>query len=124
MQLQDASLFRDKAYIDGAWAAADGGAATATATPKRRMSLGMAWLPYLLTAALLVVTRVWSPLQSFLTSNLIVAWTDIFGYQGLSGSFRTLYLPGAIFVVVSVFTRVDWEVGMVLAVVREHILHS
>ncbi|WP_436928472.1 L-lactate permease [Halosimplex halobium] len=82
-------------------AAADGGTATAT---DRGMSLGMAWLPYILTAALLVVTRVWSPLQTFLQSNLIVAWTDIFGYADLSGSFRTLYLPGAIFVVVSVIT--------------------
>jgi lactate permease len=85
-------------------AAADGG--TATVTTDRGMSLGMAWLPYVLTAALLVVTRVWSPLQTFLQSNLIVAWTDIFGYSGLSGSFRTLYLPGAIFVVVSALTYV------------------
>ena len=83
-------------------AAADGG--TANATAGRQMSLGIAWLPYLLTAALLVVTRVWEPLQTFLTSNLILAWTDIFGFAGLSGSFRTLYLPGAIFVVVSVAT--------------------
>ena len=86
----------------GRTVAADGG--TAQATPERDMSLGMAWLPYILTAALLVVTRVWSPLQTFLQSNLVIAWTNIFGIQGLSGSFRTLYLPGAIFVVVSVVT--------------------
>jgi lactate permease len=64
----------------------------------------MAWFPYILTAALLVVTRVWSPLQSFLQSTLVIEWTNILGVQGLSGSFRTLYLPGAIFVVVSLVT--------------------
>jgi lactate permease len=79
--------------------AADGGMVQSN----HDMSLGMAWAPYLLTAALLVVTRVWTPLQSFLTSNLVIAWNDILG-TGLGGSFRTLYLPGAIFVVVSVIT--------------------
>jgi lactate permease len=79
-----------------------GGAGAPAAT--RSMSLGMAWLPYVLTAALLVVTRVYGPLQSFLTSTAVIAWENILGIQGLSGSFRTLYLPGAIFVAVSVVT--------------------
>ncbi|WP_435365235.1 L-lactate permease [Haloarchaeobius sp. DYHT-AS-18] len=79
--------------------AADGG----VVQESRDMSLGMAWAPYILTAALLVVTRVWSPLQSFLNENLVIAWSNILG-TGLSGSFRTLYLPGAIFVFVSVIT--------------------
>jgi lactate permease len=81
--------------------AADGG--TVATDPGEEMSLGMAWAPYVLTAALLVVTRVWDPLQSFLTSNLVLTWTDILG-TGLGGEFRTLYLPGAIFVFVSVLT--------------------
>ena len=81
--------------------AADGGVVRASG---EGMSLGRAWAPYVLTAALLVVTRVWTPLQTFLTSNLVIAWNDILGIQGLSGSFRTLYLPGAIFVFVSVVT--------------------
>ncbi|EMA53838.1 L-lactate permease [Halococcus salifodinae] len=85
----------------GQTVAADGG--TVETSPNRRMSLGMAWLPYVLTAALLVATRVWDPLQTFLTSNMIIAWNDIFG-TGLDGSFRTLYLPGAIFVFVSILT--------------------
>jgi lactate permease len=81
--------------------AADGGVVRASGGG---MSLGRAWAPYVLTAALLVVTRVWTPLQTFLTSNLVIAWNDILGIQGLSGSFRTVYLPGAIFVFVSVVT--------------------
>ena len=86
---------------EGSAVAADGGVVQSS---DLEMSLGRAWAPYVLTAALLVVTRIWTPLQSFLTSNLIVAWTDILGVQGLSGSFRTLYLPGAVFVFVSVVT--------------------
>ncbi|MCT9094827.1 L-lactate permease [Haloarchaeobius sp. HME9146] len=79
--------------------AADGG----VVQESRDMSLGMAWAPYIMTAALLVVTRVWTPLQSFLNENLVIAWSNILG-TGLDGSFRTLYLPGAIFVFVSVIT--------------------
>ncbi|WP_439027951.1 L-lactate permease [Haloarchaeobius sp. DT45] len=79
--------------------AADGGVVES----RHDMSLGMAWAPYVLTAALLVVTRVWSPLQNFLNSTLVIAWSDILG-TGLDGSFRTLYLPGAIFVFVSIVT--------------------
>jgi lactate permease len=81
--------------------AADGG--TVETSRGEGMSLGMAWTPYILTAALLVVTRVWDPLQTFLTSNLVIVWNDIFG-TGIGGEFRTLYLPGAIFVLVSVST--------------------
>ncbi|MFC7228655.1 L-lactate permease [Salinirubellus salinus] len=81
--------------------AADGG--TVQAGSNQGMSLGMAWAPYVLTAGLLVVTRVWSPLQDFLQQNLVIAWNDILG-TGLGGSFRTLYLPGAIFVFVSAVT--------------------
>ena len=86
---------------DESTVAADGGVVQSAG---REMSLGRAWAPYILTAALLVVTRIWTPLQRFLTSNLILAWNNILGIQGLSGSFRTLYLPGAIFVFVSVVT--------------------
>ncbi|PSP62680.1 lactate permease [Halobacteriales archaeon QH_8_64_26] len=81
--------------------AADGG--TVETSRGEGMSLGMAWTPYILTAALLVVTRVWDPLQTFLTSNLVIVWNDIFG-TGIGGEFRTLYLPGAIFVLVSIST--------------------
>jgi lactate permease len=82
--------------------ATDGG--TATVLDDHDMSLGMAWFPYVLTAGLLVVTRVYAPLQDFLQNNLVLAWNNILGVQGLSGSFQTLYLPGAIFVFVSVVT--------------------
>ncbi|WP_101297210.1 L-lactate permease [Halegenticoccus soli] len=77
--------------------AADGG------HPSHAMSLGMAWLPYALLAVLLVLTRVWDPLTTFLTSNLVLAWTDILG-TGLEDDIAVLYLPGAIFVFVHLLT--------------------
>lgn len=67
------------------------------------MSLGMAWAPYILTAALLVATRIWDPLQSFLSTTGVVAWNDILG-TGFSEGVELLYLPGSLFVVVSVVT--------------------
>jgi lactate permease len=81
--------------------AADGGVARASQT--EGISLRMAWAPYVLTAVLLVVTRIWDPIQSVLTSNLVIVWNDIFG-TGLGGEFQMLYLPGAIFVFVSLVT--------------------
>jgi lactate permease len=120
----------------GKTVAADGG--TVTERHGHDMSLGMAWAPYILTAALLVVTRVWSPLQTILrgsgevsfmllgqeiafqmpaitlgaewlgeitlNANLIFEWSNILGVEGIGGGFRTLYLPGAIFVFVSILT--------------------
>lgn len=78
-------------------ATADGGVATAG------MPLWKAWTPYVLLAALLVVTRVSEPLKAFLENTLVIAWSDILG-TGLEESFPLLYLPGAVFVFVHLLT--------------------
>lgn len=77
--------------------AADGGVVT------RQMPLWKAWTPYALLAVLLVLTRVWSPLTDFLTSTLVLKWSNILG-TGLDNDFALLYLPGAVFVVVHLIT--------------------
>ncbi|WP_231186420.1 L-lactate permease [Haladaptatus sp. DYF46] len=77
--------------------AADGGVVT------RQMPLWKAWTPYALLAALLVLTRVWTPLTDFLTSTLVLKWSNILG-TGLDNDFALLYLPGAVFVVVHLIT--------------------
>lgn len=64
--------------------AADGG---------QRMSIYMAWLPYALLAVLLVLTRVWDPLTTFLQNTLVLEWSNILG-TSLGGSIQVLYLPG------------------------------
>ena len=87
--------------------AADGGT-TSTAfgdLHDQDMSLGVAWLPYILVAALLVVTRVIGPVQRFLSTTGVIAWNNILGTP-FSEGVELLYLPGSLFVVVAVVTYV------------------
>ncbi len=66
-----------------------------------RMGLFRAWLPYLIVAALLVMTRLPSlPVKAWLRS-VNIRYDDILG-TGLSQDFPFLYLPGTIFMLVSV----------------------
>ncbi len=66
-----------------------------------RMSLLRAWLPYLLVAGLLVLTRLpFLPLKGWL-SSVAIRYEDILG-TGISESLPLLYLPGTVFMVVSV----------------------
>ncbi|MEF8854094.1 MAG: L-lactate permease [Haloarculaceae archaeon] len=83
---------------------ADGGTNSLEDRHGQDMSLAVAWLPYVLVAALLVVTRIWEPAQSLLQENLHIIVSNILGVPGVNGEFRTLYLPGFIFVVVAVVT--------------------
>lgn len=66
---------------------------------KSPMSLWLAWLPYVLLALLLVVSRVVPSLQDFLQGFLEFGWSDILGEGGVSGSIQPFYLPGGILVV-------------------------
>ncbi|AJF27741.1 lactate permease (plasmid) [Haloarcula sp. CBA1115] len=83
--------------------AADGGTATFEESHSQDMSLGMAWLPYLLVAALLVVTRVVSPIQELLSTNGVLLWSNILGTP-FSEGVELFYLPGSLFVLVAVIT--------------------
>jgi len=77
--------------------------AAPTASFTTQLSLRRAWLPYLLVAVLLVITRLdFLPLKTWLQS-VTVGWSQILG-TSISASFAPLYLPGTIFVVVVVMT--------------------
>ncbi|MBX3747708.1 MAG: L-lactate permease [Verrucomicrobiae bacterium] len=66
-------------------------------------SLWKAWLPYGVVAGLLVLTRVpVLPLKGWL-QGVTLRWSDLFG-TGLVADAQPLYLPGTIFVVVSLLT--------------------
>lgn len=68
-------------------------------------ALWKAWLPYGVVAGLLVLTRVPAlPLKGWL-QGVTLRWSDLFG-TGLSADAQPLYLPGTIFVVVSVLAFV------------------
>ncbi len=67
------------------------------------MALSRAWMPYVLVAVLLVITRLPAlPLKSWLAS-VQVSWDGILG-TGLSQGIQPLYLPGTIFLLVSLVT--------------------
>ncbi|MGY3727700.1 MULTISPECIES: L-lactate permease [Cobetia] len=69
------------------------------------LSVGMGWLPYVLLAVLLVMSRVIEPLKEALTS-LSFGWSGILGENDISGSLQPLYLPGGILVIVVLLTVV------------------
>ena len=75
-------------------------------TAKAPMSVGLAWLPYLLLAGLLVLSRVNADVKAFFLNNLVLGWKNILGETGLSGSIEFLYLPGGIMVMVVLATFV------------------
>jgi lactate permease len=59
-----------------------------------KISLAMAWLPYILIALLLVLTRIRTlPFGGWIKSILTVQYTDLFG-TGISNTFNILYIPG------------------------------
>ncbi|WP_214364672.1 L-lactate permease [Pseudonocardia sp. H11422] len=68
----------------------------------RRMSIWLAWTPYVVVALLLVLTRTVGPLNELLTGITIDA-DNIFGTE-VSESLQPLYLPGFIFIVACLIT--------------------
>jgi lactate permease len=69
---------------------------------KSEMSIFMAWLPYILVAFLLLFSRLWPLLKNALAS-VSIKWTNIF-QTSISTGFQPFYLPGFIFLVVTVMT--------------------
>jgi lactate permease len=68
-----------------------------------RMSFLVAWSPYLLVAVLLVLTRLRQlPFGRWL-QQWALAWPDIFG-STITATAQPLYLPGTVFIVVSLAT--------------------
>ncbi len=71
----------------------------------------MAWLPYILLALLLVLSRTVDPFKQALLA-VSVGVKNILGETGIGGSFQPLYLPGGILVLVCLVTvflhRMKW----------------
>jgi lactate permease len=63
---------------------------------KSGISLSMAWLPYILIAFLLVLTRVRSlPFGGWIKSIMTVQYADLFG-TSISNTYNILYIPGVL----------------------------
>jgi lactate permease len=69
-------------------------------TEKKEMSLALAWLPYLLLAIILVVSRVSTEFKGLLQS-INLSFNNILGESGVSATIDPLYLPGGILVFVA-----------------------
>ncbi|MDV6317633.1 L-lactate permease [Chromohalobacter sp. HP20-39] len=67
------------------------------------MSVFMGWLPYVLLAVLLVISRTVEPIKEALVS-LSFGWRSILGESDIAGSLEPLYLPGGILVIVVLIT--------------------
>lgn len=67
---------------------------------KAKFSQLTAWTPYLVMAALLVLSRVIEPLKTWL-NGFNLHWTNLLGTE-LKANFATLYAPGAFFVAVCI----------------------
>ncbi|ABE60033.1 L-lactate permease [Chromohalobacter israelensis] len=70
---------------------------------KAPMSIFMGWVPYVLLAVLLVISRTVPSVTSALQS-ISVSWNNILGESGVSGSLQPLYLPGGIILIVVLLT--------------------
>ncbi|WP_051556720.1 L-lactate permease [Alkalihalobacterium bogoriense] len=70
---------------------------------KKKLPLMIAWIPYLLVGLFLVLTRIEVlPLKAWLQS-VQLSWNQILG-TSISTNLQPLYLPGMIFIVVSIIT--------------------
>ena len=69
---------------------------------KVNMSLTKAWIPYVLVAAILVLTRVSDDVKAF-TKSLVIPFKNILG-EGIGYSIVPLYLPGGILAFVVLIT--------------------
>jgi lactate permease len=70
-----------------------------------RMPLWLAWAPYVLVAALLVLTRVEGIGLDAVLRDVRITFDDILG-TGIATALEPLYLPGATFVTVALITAV------------------
>ncbi|TMM47897.1 L-lactate permease [Colwellia ponticola] len=70
---------------------------------KKSMSLTRAWLPYLLVAVILVLSRVSTDFKALLTS-FSFGFSNILGEVGINASVQPLYLPGGILFFVCLMT--------------------
>ena len=71
--------------------------------PVRKMTMTKAWIPYMLVALFLVLSRLEQlPVKSLLT-GLTINWSDILG-SGIDAKTTPLYLPGSILLLVVIIT--------------------
>jgi lactate permease len=84
--------------------------ATSEVSPiaESKMSLIKAWIPYLLVALILVLTRIPQlGIKNILTTSsiFVLKINDLLGFDNLDWSLKWAYLPGTFFVIVAIITN-------------------
>lgn len=103
---QDRFDFPPRASWEAGWqGSVEPDEADAELGPERRqIGLLTAWMPYVIVAVLLVLTRTIPPLKAWLTGpDATLALTDIFG-SGINASAQFLYSPGTVMIVASLIS--------------------
>jgi len=86
------------------WSSQTNGPTDTTLTHQKPMALWLAWLPYVLLALILILTRLPGlPIGQALRHWAEFRWNDIFG-TGIHAAVAPLYLPGTIMLVVVIIT--------------------
>ena len=75
---------------------------TADTTSPIKTGIFRAWLPYILVAIFLLASRLWPWITNILAS-ITLSWRQIFGTP-IDTSFQPLFLPGFLFLIVSILT--------------------
>ena len=96
--------FPDKSEWDDSWKASK-----APEEPKpSNMSLILAWLPYVIIAVLLVLTRIPAlgikQLLNDANTIFVIKTPDLFGIEGTAYSLKWAYVPGTVFILIALAT--------------------
>ena len=91
--------------------------ATRAVTPvaESKMNLLKAWVPYVLIAAILVITRIPQlGLKGLLTGGapFVVGIDNLFGFDNLDWKLKWAYTPGFVFILVALLTNVMHKMNM------------
>lgn len=70
---------------------------------RQKISLALAWAPYVILALVLVLSRTFAPFGDLLKSANVM-FNGIMGEQGINGDFSLLFSPGGILVMICVIT--------------------
>lgn len=84
--------------------------ATSKVSPitESKMSVAMAWVPYIIIALILVVTRIPQlQLKGILTGGapFVIKVDNLLGFDNLDWSLKWAYLPGTFFIIVAIITN-------------------
>ena len=77
-----------------------------------KMSLLLAWVPYLLIASLLVITRIPQlGIKGLLTGGapFVIKINNLLGFENLDWSLKWAYLPGTFFILVAFITNIIYK---------------